>query len=59
MDDSASREQFAAKTAEEVLKEPTLFYLMRASSENNSKFRQAACQTLTTLLEHSDMISKW
>ena len=45
--------------AEEVLKEPTLFYLMRASGENNTKFRQAACQTITTLLEHSDLIAKW
>ena len=32
---------------------------MRATSENSSKFRQAACQTITTLLEHSDHISKW
>ena len=59
MDDKASRDQFASKTAEEVLKEPTLFYLMHAKSENNCKFRQAACQTVTTLLENSDLISKW
>ena len=37
--DQASREQFANKTADEVLKEPTLFYLMCSKSENNSKFR--------------------
>ena len=59
LSDQANRDQFASKTAEEVLKEPTLFYLMRSKSENNSKFRQAACQTVTTLLENSDMIAKW
>lgn len=32
---------------------------MKASSENNSKFRQAACQTLITLLENNDMLAKW
>ena len=32
---------------------------MRSKSENNAKFRQAACQTMTTLLENSDMIAKW
>ena len=32
---------------------------MRAKNENNSKFRQAACLTIITLLEHSDLISKW
>lgn len=58
MADKASRSQFASKAAEEVLKEPTLFYLMQ-STENSGKFRQAACHTITTLLENSDMIAKW
>lgn len=57
--DAASRSTFAAKAEEEVLKEPTLFYLIRATGDNNSKFRQAACQTVITLLENSEHISKW
>lgn len=59
MDTKRSRERFALKAEEEVLKEPTLVYLMRALQENSSKVRQAACQTLTVLLEHCDTIVRW
>lgn len=59
LDSKRSRGQFAIKAEEEVLKEPTLLYLMRAVQDNSSKVRQAACQTLTVLLENCETISKW
>jgi pantoate kinase len=57
--DKQSRHQFGLKASEEVLKEPTLFYLMHAAQENTSKFRQAVCQAITVLLQNSDQIAKW
>lgn len=59
LENHEEKQSFSEKCREEITREPTLFYLMKASSENNSKFRQAACQTLITLLENNDMLAKW
>lgn len=49
------------KVKEEIQKEPTFFYLITNAKENSIKFRTAACATINTLLENSEiiMISKW
>ena len=56
-----SQSQFAQKVFEETQKEPTFFYLITNAQENSFKFRTAACATINTLLENSEiiMISKW
>jgi hypothetical protein len=40
-------------------REPTLFYLIQNSGENQEKFRATTCFTIGILLENSDTISKW
>ena len=59
MSEDKAREEFKEKALAEIGREPTLFYLIRSSHENGTKFRQAACMAITSLLENSEVISKW
>jgi hypothetical protein len=50
---------YKQKTLAELVREPTLFYLIQSSGENSEKFRTIVCYSITTLLENSETIARW
>ena len=51
------KEEFYEKTSQIVMREPSMFYLLKAS-ENNSKLKNTICFTISIMLENQ-MIQKW